>query len=55
MSLENNNLKNKIYSNIIMRKKVEINANTNLNKVKVTLYNMIRASKKIDEKFPEIY
>jgi hypothetical protein len=30
------------------KKKVEINSNTSLNKVKTTLYNMIRSSKKID-------
>ena len=48
MSLEKKDLKNKFLSNIMGRKKVEINSNTTLNKVKVTLYNMIRASKKID-------
>ena len=48
MSLEKKDLKNKFLSNIMGRKKIEINSNTTLNKVKVTLYNMIRASKKID-------
>ena len=46
MSLEN--LKNKTLSNIMGRKKVEINSNTDLKKVKTTLYSMIRTSKQID-------
>jgi nitrogen regulatory protein PII len=41
-------LKKKVYSNIMARKKVEISSNTDLKKVKTTLYNMIRTSKKID-------
>lgn len=49
MSLKNkNDLKNKISSNIIMPKKVEINSHTKLNTLKTTLYSMIRTSKKID-------
>ena len=49
MSLEKNfGLKKKIYSNIMPRKKVEISSTTDLKKVKSTLYNMIRTSKKID-------
>ena len=48
MSFEKKDLKNKFLSNIMGKKKVEINSNTSLNKVKTTLYNMIRASKKID-------
>ncbi|NDB82316.1 MAG: hypothetical protein EB127_06190, partial [Alphaproteobacteria bacterium] len=52
MSLEKfenkNDLKNKISSNIMGRKKSEITDKTSLNAVKTKLYNMIRTSKNID-------
>jgi hypothetical protein len=47
MSLGNYfDIKKKIYSNIMPRKKVEISSTTDLKKVKSTLYNMIRTSNK---------
>ena len=48
MRLENNDLKNKISSNIMGRKNSEINSHTKLNTLKTKLYTMIRTSKKID-------
>ena len=48
MSLGNFDLKNKISSNIMGRKKFKITDKTSLNAVKTKLYNMIRTSKKID-------
>ena len=45
VGLKNN--KNNLSSNI-MGKKIEINSNTKLNKIKTTLYNIIRSSKNID-------
>ena len=50
MSFEKNknDLKNKISSNIMGRKKSEITEKTNLNAVKTKLYNMIRTSNNID-------
>ena len=46
MRLENNDLKNKISSNIMGRKNSEINSQTKLNTLKTKLYTMIRTSKK---------
>ena len=43
-----NKNKNDFSSHIMGRKKVEINSNTKLNKIKTTLYNIIRNSKNID-------